>query len=212
MSATPAPLRIGPLVFDIPVALSPMAGFTDAALRLLCREQGAAFAMTEVVTAEGLVRGSRLSREMLELAAARGGPLHLCYLQGDMHALPLIAGSCELVTGSYALRNAPDLDCALAEISRVLRPGGHAAFLDFSKAVTPRGQHWQYSLLRLWCGLWGRLLSGSWEVHGYIAESLRRFPAGEELVRLMRLHDLELLIQKRFFCGMMQLLQLRRAK
>jgi demethylmenaquinone methyltransferase/2-methoxy-6-polyprenyl-1,4-benzoquinol methylase len=161
---------------------------------------------------DGQIIGIDLSREMLELAAARGGPLHLCYLQGDMHALPLTAGSCDLVTGSYALRNAPDLDCALAEISRVLRPGGHAAFLDFSKAVTPRGQHWQYSLLRFWCGLWGRLLSGSWEVHGYIAESLRRFPAGEELVRLMRLHDLELLVQKRYFCGMLQLLQLRRTK
>jgi len=160
----------------------------------------------------GQIIGIDLSPEMLELAAANGGPPHLSYLQGDMHALPLAAGSCDLVTGSYALRNAPDLDCTLAEITRVLRPGGHAAFLDFSKAVTSMGQLWQYHLLRFWCGMWGRLLSGSWEVHGYIAESLRRFPDGDELVRLMRRHDLESLGQKRFFCGMMHLLQLRRAK
>jgi demethylmenaquinone methyltransferase/2-methoxy-6-polyprenyl-1,4-benzoquinol methylase len=160
----------------------------------------------------GQTIGIDLSREMLELASTQGGPSHLSYLQGDMHALPLASGSCDLVTGSYALRNAPDLDCALAEISRVLRPGGHAAFLDFSKAITPRGQRWQYCLLRFWCGLWGRLLSGSWEVHGYIAESLRRFPNGEELVRLMRRHDLEPLLRKQLFSGMLQLLQLRRAK
>ena len=160
----------------------------------------------------GQIIGIDLSREMLELAAANGGTPHLSYLQGDMHALPLASGSCDLVTGSYALRNAPDLDCALAEISRVLRPGGHAAFLDFSKAITTKGQRWQYYLLRFWCGLWGRLLSGSWEVHGYIAESLWRFPDGEELVRLMRHHDLEPLGQKRFFNGMLQLLHLRRAK
>lgn len=160
----------------------------------------------------GQILGVDLSQEMLELAAAKGGPLNLSYLLGDMNALPIAAGSCDLVTGSYALRNAPDLDCALAEISRVLRPGGHAAFLDFSKAVSLRGQHWQYHLLRYWCGLWGRLLSGSWEVHGYIAESLLRFPDGEELVRLMRRHDLEPFGRKRFLCGMLQLLRLRRAQ
>jgi len=161
---------------------------------------------------DGQIIGIDLSQEMLERAAAKGGPLHLHYLLGDMHALPLATGSFDLVIGSYALRNAPDLDCALGEISRVLRPGGHAVFLDFSKADSPGGQYWQYHLLRFWCGLWGRLLSGSWEVHGYIAESLRRFPDGEELVRLMRRHDLKLLGQKRFFSGMMQLLQLCRAK
>lgn len=160
----------------------------------------------------GQIIGIDLSREMLELAATHGGPPPLCYLQGDMHALPLASGSCDLVTGSYALRNAPDLDCALAEIARVLRPGGHAAFLDFSKAITTKGQRWQYYLLRSWCGLWGRLLSGSWEVHGYIAESLLRFPDGEELIRLMRRHSLEPLIRKQLFSGMVQLLQLRRAK
>jgi len=159
----------------------------------------------------GQIIGIDLSQEMLELAAVKGGPQHLSYLRGDMHALPVASGSCDLVTGSYALRNAPDLDFALAEISRVLRPGGHAVFLDFSKAVSPKRQFWQYHLLRFWCGLWGRLLSGSWEVHSYIAESLRKFPDGDELVRLMRRHDLVPLGQKRFFSGMLQLLKLRRA-
>jgi ubiquinone/menaquinone biosynthesis C-methylase UbiE len=39
----------------------------------------------------------------------------------------------DIVTGGYALRNAPDLGTAIDEISRVLKPCGVAAFLDFSK-------------------------------------------------------------------------------
>lgn len=159
----------------------------------------------------GCVIGLDLTRAMLALAAARGGPTHLNYLQGDMHALPLASASCDLVTGGYALRNAPDLDRALAEIARVLRPGGHAAFLDFAKAGTPARQHRQYCLLRFWCGLWGRLLSGSWEVHGYIAESLRAFPGEAELNDMLQSHGLVLHTRHRLLGGMLQRLLLLRA-
>jgi demethylmenaquinone methyltransferase/2-methoxy-6-polyprenyl-1,4-benzoquinol methylase len=160
---------------------------------------------------KGRVIGLDLTREMLTLAAANGGPAHLSYLQGDMHALPLASASCDLVTGGYALRNAPDLDRALAEIARVLRPGGQAAFLDFAKAGTPAGQYSQYCLLRFWCGLWGRLLSGSWEVHGYIAESLRTFPGEAALDDMLQRHGLVLRARFRLMGGMLQRLRLVRA-
>jgi len=159
----------------------------------------------------GCIIGLDLTREMLALAATHGGPAHLGYLQGDMHALPLASASCDLVTGGYALRNAPDLERAVAEIARVLRPGGHAAFLDFAKAGTPAGQRRQYRLLRFWCGLWGRLLSGSWEVHGYIAESLRVFPGEAELDHLLQSHGLVLHARQRLLGGMLQRLLLIRA-
>lgn len=154
----------------------------------------------------GCLVGLDLSREMLTIAAARGGPPCLRYLQGDMHSLPLATASCDLVTGGYALRNAPDLERALAEIARVLRPGGHAAFLDFARATTPAGQRRQYRLLRLWCGLWGQLLSGSWEVHGYIAESLRTFPTAAELDRLLGAHGLVPRARRRLLGGLLQLI------
>jgi demethylmenaquinone methyltransferase/2-methoxy-6-polyprenyl-1,4-benzoquinol methylase len=160
---------------------------------------------------QGQIVGLDLSREMLALAAAQGSPAHLSYVQGDMHALPLATASCDLVTGSYALRNAPDLEQAIAEIARVLRPGGTAAFLDFAKATSRAGQLGQYRLLRCWCGLWGWLLSGSWEVHGYIAESLRSFPGEAELDRLLQNHDLVLNAKRRRLGGMLQQLLLVRA-
>ncbi len=53
--ARPAPLRIGPLTVDAPVVLAPMAGVTNMAFRLLCREYGAGLYVTEMVTSRALV-------------------------------------------------------------------------------------------------------------------------------------------------------------
>jgi demethylmenaquinone methyltransferase/2-methoxy-6-polyprenyl-1,4-benzoquinol methylase len=177
-----------------PACLDLACGTGDLCRRLALRYPGAH------------IIGLDLTREMLTLAAMRGGPPRLCYLQGDMHALPLATASCDLVTGGYALRNAPDLAPALAEIARILRPGGQAAFLDFARAATPAAQRRQYRLLRGWCGLWGRLLSGSWEVHGYIAESLQAFPAAADLERLLQRQGLVPHTRHRLFGGLLQLI------
>ena len=181
-----------------PVCLDLACGTGDICLQLAVRYP------------QGRIIGLDLTAAMLNLALLRGALPHLSYLQGDMHDLPLVTASCDLVTGSYALRNAPDLARAVAEIARVLRPGGEAVFLDFARAATPVGQRWQYRLLRNWCGFWGRVLSGSWEVHGYIADSLQNFPTAGELDLLMRTHGLEPSARQRLFGGMMQLLHVRR--
>jgi demethylmenaquinone methyltransferase/2-methoxy-6-polyprenyl-1,4-benzoquinol methylase len=185
-------------VMPHPVCLDLACGTGDVSKQLACRYP------------DGRIIGLDLTAAMLVLARQHETRAHLHYLQGDMHDLPVAGSSCDFVTGSYALRNAPDLARAIAEIARVLRPGGHAVFLDFAKATTPFGQRCQYRLLRSWCGMWGRLLSGSWEVHGYIADSLRGFPAAGELDGLMKSHGLTLLNRQRLFGGMMQLLHFYR--
>lgn len=50
-------MQIGPVVFDSPFLLAPLAGVGDSAFRRLAREQGAAGVVTEMISAEGLVRG-----------------------------------------------------------------------------------------------------------------------------------------------------------
>lgn len=62
----PAAMRIGSLELPFPVALSPMAGYTDAAMRGLCSNFGCGFSFTEVVNAAGLIRGCRASLHLLE--------------------------------------------------------------------------------------------------------------------------------------------------
>ncbi len=60
--------HIGPLRIDAPSVLAPMAGITDLSFRLLCREQGCGLAYTELVSAEGLLRGGKGSFLLLRTA------------------------------------------------------------------------------------------------------------------------------------------------
>lgn len=62
------PLQFGSVEIDFPVVLAPMAGYTDAAMRTLCLEQGAGAVYTELTSAEGIRRDSRKTFRVLETA------------------------------------------------------------------------------------------------------------------------------------------------
>lgn len=62
----PDPVMIGSLRVEWPVALAPMAGYTDSAMRSLCSELGCGMLFTEVVNAHGIAHGSKRSLHMLE--------------------------------------------------------------------------------------------------------------------------------------------------
>jgi nifR3 family TIM-barrel protein len=62
---SPPALRLGPLEIPTPVVLAPMAGVTNAAFRILCREQGAGLYICEMITSRGLVEGDAATRAML---------------------------------------------------------------------------------------------------------------------------------------------------
>jgi nifR3 family TIM-barrel protein len=64
------PLKLGPITLASPVMLAPLAGVSDAPFRLLCREQGAASVCTELVSADGLVRGNRKTLRYLHFYPA----------------------------------------------------------------------------------------------------------------------------------------------
>lgn len=63
------PLKFGSVEIAIPVVLAPMAGYTDAAMRTLCLEQGAGAVYTELASSEGLVRDGGRTFQVLEPAA-----------------------------------------------------------------------------------------------------------------------------------------------
>jgi len=150
-----------------------------------------------------------LSAPMLAIARERNRFTNVRFERGDLCDLPFPDGSADVVTGSYALRNAPDLRKAVAEVRRVLSPDGVAAFLDFSNPERSLPRHLQYLLLRSWCGFWGRLLHGSPEIHGYIAESLRLFPDRNRLREIFREQRLGMVTYRRFFLGITGLIVLR---
>ena len=126
--------------------------------------------------AKGRVVGLDLTKEMIALAQKNNTNTNLSFVQGDMCELSFQDASFDIVTGGYALRNAPDLGKALRETYRVLRPGGTAAFLEFSKFNNRFMQKIQYGALYSWGSLWGLIMHGSPQVYSYIARSLRAFP------------------------------------
>ena len=77
------------------------------------------------------VVGLDLTQRMLVLARNKGGDVP--YVAGDMGALPIAASSVNVVTTGYGLRNVPDLDTAIGELARVVKPGGRVLSLDFNR-------------------------------------------------------------------------------
>ena len=160
----------------------------------------------------GIVIGLDLTAGMLDLAVRRPAPGSVGFVQQDMGCLGIASGSVDIVTGGYALRNAPDLDVALAEVARVLRPGATAAFLDFSKPRSRFGQAIEHGLLTFWMSLWGWLLHRNPEVYGYIAQSLRHFPDRARLRQCLARHGLAVTASRRYFGGIMERVVVRRGE
>lgn len=152
---------------------------------------------------DGTCIGVDLTQEMVDIANRRNTNSHVRFECGEMSDLPFADNSADILTGSYAIRNAPDLSQALSEIRRVMKPGGTVALLDFSKPDSPIRQKIQFWTLKFWGGLWGLVLHGNPEVHGYISASLQQFPSETELETLFRETGFELVESHRPFGGMM---------
>jgi demethylmenaquinone methyltransferase/2-methoxy-6-polyprenyl-1,4-benzoquinol methylase len=131
---------------------------------------------------------------MLELALVRRRQIappvaQRCHVvTGDMGSLPIATGRFDVVTTGYGLRNVTDLPAAIAEIARVLAPGGRLVSLDFNRPsnAVVRQAYWLY-LTIVGSGL-GLVLHGDPDTYRYIPESLRNYPGAEEVARLLRQH------------------------
>jgi demethylmenaquinone methyltransferase/2-methoxy-6-polyprenyl-1,4-benzoquinol methylase len=106
-------------------------------------------------------------------------------LAGDALSLPFPSGLFDAVTVSFGLRNVADLEAALVEILRVLRPGGRALFLEFALPTSP----WlkvPYGLyLRGVLPLVGALVSPRPAAYRYLPRSVAEFPQRSEFVAQM---------------------------
>ncbi len=108
----------------------------------------------------------------------------LQYTQADAEALPFATASFDCVTMAFGLRNVTHKDRALAEIHRVLKPGGQVLVLEFSKPVLP-GLNTAYDLYSFHIlpqlGAWIANDRASYE---YLVQSIRRHPPQAELQAL----------------------------
>ncbi len=129
----------------------------------------------------GHVTGIDFSPRML--ARAREKSTAIEWVEGDLLALPFADDSFDVATVGFGVRNVADLELALRELNRVVRPGGRLAILEITQ---PRG------LLKPFFSLWfdrvvpllGRVLPGG-RAYTYLPASVRRFPGAEELAALL---------------------------
>ena len=136
----------------------------------------------------GPVVGADFTLPMLAVARrrrdARGSRSE--FVQADALRLPFANGCFDAITVGYGLRNIADIPAALAEMRRVLAPGGRAVVLDFGKPDHPLAGALYRAFLRTMMPTVGWLFHGDPETYLYIPESLERFPAQRGVEQLMR--------------------------
>jgi demethylmenaquinone methyltransferase/2-methoxy-6-polyprenyl-1,4-benzoquinol methylase len=159
--------------------------------------------------------GLDLSEEMLALAKSRAlGEKTLAtfsWKRGDMAETGLTSGCIDLVTAGYALRNAPDLGATLAELARVLKPGGVAAILEFSKSPHLILQKLELAFLWLWGGFWGFVVHRNRHVYQYFAHSLALYPDHRGLVARFEAHGLIKVADRALYFGMLRIQLFRKS-
>ncbi|HEV2837083.1 MAG TPA: bifunctional demethylmenaquinone methyltransferase/2-methoxy-6-polyprenyl-1,4-benzoquinol methylase UbiE [Pyrinomonadaceae bacterium] len=131
------------------------------------------------------VVGTDFCRPMLEIAAGKTAK-RIPLIEGDALQLPFREGSFDVVTIAFGLRNLASVEGGLAELCRVLKPGGWVAVLEFSRPTN--------AMLRPMFGLYftkvlplmGGLISGSPSAYSYLPASVQKFPDQHQLSLLMQ--------------------------
>jgi demethylmenaquinone methyltransferase / 2-methoxy-6-polyprenyl-1,4-benzoquinol methylase len=138
-------------------------------------------AIADAKAGAGHVTGLDFSEQMLA-RARRKAPLE--WVQGDMLALPFGDATFDAATVGFGVRNVADLELALRELRRVLRPGGRLAILEITQprgAMKPFYSLWFDSIVPLL----GKVLPGG-SAYAYLPASVKRFPSAEKLAELLR--------------------------
>ena len=164
-----AAVRPGQRVLDL-------AGGTGDLARLFASRVGAA----------GVVVHTDINHAML--AAGRDklvdGGLILPTVQCNAEALPFPDREFDVVSIAFGLRNVTRKDAALGEMRRVLRPGGAAVVLEFSRVAAPLAPAYDWYSFNVLPRL-GQLIARDAASYRYLAESIRVHPDQEALKQMM---------------------------
>ena len=136
------------------------------------------------------VRATDISEGMMKIGREKvrkeNLPVAVTFEKQDCMALTYDDCQFDAATAAFGIRNFADLDCGLAEMCRVLRPGGHLCVLELTTPVKfPMRQ-----LFRLYSHsvlpLYGRLISRDSSAYSYLTKTIEAFPQGEQMVGILR--------------------------
>ena len=165
-----ADVRDGHRVLDI-------AGGTGDLARAFARKVGAKGVVVHSDINEAMLRQGRdrLLDEGLVL------PTLLC----DGEKLPFATASFDRVSVAFGLRNMTHKEAALAEMCRVLVPGGRLLVLEFSRVAAPLAKAYDWYSFNVLPRI-GQWIAGDGASYKYLAESIRMHPAQDELKAMMK--------------------------
>lgn len=169
-TVTVANVREGDQVLDI-------AGGTGDLALSFARKVGASGCVVHTDINEAMLRTGR--DRLLDAGVVL--PTVVC----DAERLPFPDARFDLVSVAFGLRNMTHKDLALAEMNRVLKPGGKLLVLEFSKVAQPLEKAYDWYSFKVLPAL-GRWVAGDDASYRYLAESIRMHPGQEALKALMK--------------------------
>ncbi len=155
-------------------------------LDLCCGTGDMAFALYRRLNgAPTQIIGADFSHAMLVRAEQKSGDRNIRWVEADALNLPFATGQFQLVTSAFGFRNLANYDRGLAEIYRVLAPGGEVGILDFGEPKGLLGKLYRVYFRRVLPAI-GTLISGVRGPYAYLPASVLRFPSPDEMLERMR--------------------------
>jgi demethylmenaquinone methyltransferase/2-methoxy-6-polyprenyl-1,4-benzoquinol methylase len=147
-----------------------------------------AIMMNRYLTPEKIT-GIDISKGMLDIGSQKIARLklenHIELQMGDSENLDFPGNSFDAITVAFGVRNFENLEKGLKEMLRVLRPAGRLVILEFSQPRTPVIRQLYNFYLNLVAPRIGRAVSHSGEAYQYLNDSVKAFPEGKDLLRIL---------------------------
>ena len=125
------------------------------------------------------------SHNMLHRGAQKFAPHNILPIEADALHLPLADNSVDLVTSAFGFRNLANYEEGLAELHRVLRPGGQIGILDCNQPSGLTGAAYSLYFKKILPKL-GGLISGDAGAYSYLPASVERFPRPPRMKQLIQ--------------------------
>lgn len=132
------------------------------------------------------VTAADFSLPMMEVGRARRYSHRLAWLGADALRLPFADDSFDAVSSGFLLRNVVDVEAALAEQRRVVKPGGHVVCLETSPPPDNLLRPAIDLHLKVIIPTLGRLISGAGQAYSYLPQSSIAFLPPDELAAVLR--------------------------
>lgn len=155
-------------------------GTADVALLTYARLPKKPVKITGIDISEGMLNVGR------QKVAAKNLQNVIELQTGDSEAINFPTDTFDAITVAFGVRNYANLDKGLAEMFRVLKPGGKTVILEFSKPTLP-GVTWGYKLYtKVIAPNAGRLIAKNEKAYQYLNDSIHAFPEGSAFLEIMK--------------------------